>query len=287
VKVLLADGDPLFGRIVKSRLEKIGYAVTLASDGDAAWELYQHSPFRFVITEYDLPGVSGPEFCSRVRSLSRGGHTYVLFYATRNDGESIVDAYQAGADDFLAKPFNPVLLDLRLARGKQELTREDDLRMLSSQDDTTGFIKFNTFLRFFTVHEAGARRYNYQGLVTFAAIENFEEILESHGYGIANQTKIIVANALGSSVRSSDLVSHVGDETGDFCILMPDTPKENVGKVIARIESQLQSTAIHAGKEILRPQLSYSTVTYPHEDLHAEQCLAPENREPFKLISAA
>ena len=76
MKVLLVDNDQLFSPIVKSRLEKLGYAVSMASDGEAAWEPYQHPPFRFLITEYNLPGVGGPELCRRIRNMNRGRHTY-------------------------------------------------------------------------------------------------------------------------------------------------------------------------------------------------------------------
>jgi PleD family two-component response regulator len=268
-------------------MDKLGYALTLAPSGDVAWELYQHSPFRFVITEYDLPGLDGPELCRRIRNENHSRHTYVMFYAARNDSDIIVEAYHAGADDFLAKPFNLVLLDLRLSRGKQELNREDDLRIHSNHDDTTGFIKFNTFMRFFAVHDAGARRHSYQGIVTFATIENFDDILSNHGYGLAKQTKSVVASVLGSAIRSSDLVAHAGEDSRDFCTLMPDMPRENVGIVVRRIESQLRNAIIHTGKAILRPRLEYSTVIYPNAKLTAEQSLEPQNRVPFKLDSAA
>lgn len=287
MNILLVDSDPLFGRIVKARLEKLGYAVSIALDGAEAWELYEHSRFRFVITEFDLPGLDGPELCRRIRNMGRDRHTYVLFYAARNDSDSIVQAYQAGADDFLGKPFNPVLLDLRLTHGTQILNREDDLRVVANHDDTTGFIKFDTFLRFFSVYESGARRYGYVGVVMFVTIDNYEELYELHGHGVAVQTKSMVASMLGSSIRSSDLVSHVGEDTGEFCVLMPDTPTENVSKVVERVESRAKSTAIHTGKEILYPRLSYSTAKYPQENLGPEETLASENRQPFRLSPAA
>lgn len=253
MKVLLADSDLLFSRLVKSRLEKAGYSVATVPTGPEAWELFEHSRFRFVITEFDLPGLDGTELCRRIRNLSRRRHTYVMFYAARNSSDNIVEAYQAGADDFLGKPFNPTLLDLRLARGRQELNREDDLRVVANHDDATGFIKYNTFMRFFLVHESGAKRYKYEGIVTFVTIDNYEEILESYGYGVAMQTKSSVAGVLDSSIRSSDLVSHVGEDSGEFCILMPDTPKENIGTVVDRIESRIKNVAIHAGNDIIHP----------------------------------
>jgi diguanylate cyclase (GGDEF)-like protein len=287
LNVLVADGDPLFGRIVKARLEKLGYSVTIVPDGDEAWRAYERMRFRFVITEYDLAGLDGPELCRRIRNMKKSRHTYVLFYAARNDSDSIVAAYQAGADDFLGKPLNPVLLDLRLAHGRQVLNREDDLRVIANHDDTTGFIKFDTFKRFFAVHESGARRYKYQGVVTFVTIDNYNDIYRNHGQGVAVQALSMVAGIIGASIRSSDLVAHTGEDVGEFCILMPDTSLENLGKVVERIEGRVASTAIHSGTDILRPRLSYGTAAYPREGLGTEELLAPENRRPYSLSPAA
>lgn len=285
--ILLADSDPLFGRIVQSRLEKLGHTVSLVADGAEAWSLYEHSRFRFVITEFDLPGLNGAQLCRNIRSAGRRRHTYVLFYAGRSDSDSIVDAYQAGADDYLSKPFNPVLLDLRIAHGMENLNREDDLRVVANHDDSTGFIKYDTFMRFFSVYESGARRYGYKGVVTFVSIDNYDELCDRHGHAIAGQTKSMVAALLGSSIRSSDLIAHVGEDTGEFCILMPDTAVEGVKIVVDRIDSKIKSTAIHSGKDVFRPQLSFATANYPHENLSAEQSLAPENRVSHKLSPAA
>jgi len=287
VNVLVADNDPLFSRIVKARLEKLGYSVTSVSDGSEAWKAYEHNRFRFVITEFDLAGFDGPELCQRIREVNQNRHTYVMFYAARNDGDSIVSAYQAGADDFLSKPFNPVLLDLRLTHGKRVLNREDDLRLISNHDDSTGFIKFDTFKRFFLVHESGARRHNYEGVVTFVNVDNYDEIFETYGHTVAIQSVSMVAGMIGASIRSSDLVAHTGEENGEFCVLMPDNSLDNVGKVVARIEERIKGTALHSGTEILHPRLSYSTVTYPHENLGIDELLAVVNRTPFHLSSAA
>ena len=284
---LLADSDPLFGRIVKSRLEKFGNTVSLATDGAEAWRLYERSRIRFVITEFDLPVMEGAELCRRIRDAGRGQHTHVLFYAARHDSECIVAAYQAGADDYLGKPFNPVLLDLRIANGKRALNREDDLRVLANHDESTGFIKFDTFMRFFATHESGARRYGYEGVILFVTIDNYDKLCGLHGNGVAVQTKSVVAGVLSSSIRSSDLVAHVGEDTGEFCILLPDTPSEKVKILVARIESRVKSTAIHTGNEILHPRLAYSVATYPQKNLKPKEILAPGNRKPFRLSPAA
>ena len=127
-----------------------------------------------------------------------------MFYATRSDNDSVIAAYQAGADDFLIKPFNPLLLELRLGRRKKIVGFGPESREQPSRDHLTGFIKYDAFKRFFSVHNAGARKLNHRGVVTFAAIEKLARIRAERGCGGSNQAKSSAASVLGWEIRRTD-----------------------------------------------------------------------------------
>ncbi len=287
MRILLVDTDQLFTRIVKLKLEKWGHIVHIELSGEAAWEELERQAYRVVMLEHDLGDLDGLELCRRIRKLHRARYTYVLFYSANHEHEALTSAYQAGADDYLNKPFNPQLLRLRLKNGKRMLNLEDELRNVASLDTTTGFINHDTFLRFFSVYEAGARRYKYTGLLLFITAENFKEVFDEYGGEVANQLKSAIAEVMPVSIRKSDLVSNMRDDAGEFCIMMPYTLLENVGSVINRLDNKLKDVVVQAGNTLIHPRISYSTVQYPQEDRGVDEVMAAENRVAFVLNSAA
>ncbi len=140
MRILIADRNQLFNRLVSMKLEKWGHQVDIALTGDEAIAFLGVNNYRMVILDWGLEGISEDVFCQKVRQSNGARYTYILFYSERNDHDSIVSAYEAGADDYLFKPFNPQLLLLRIKTGKRMLNLEDELRTLSSYDAITGLI---------------------------------------------------------------------------------------------------------------------------------------------------
>lgn len=156
MRVLIADSNVLFCRLVRLKLEKWGHSVDTAYSGTEAWDLARRSSYRMVILDWPLEGTDGGKLCQRIRSLDRDRYTYILFYSERTDHESVMQAFEAGADDYLFKPLNPLILKLRIKTGKRLLNLEDELLSIASFDPQTGLINYETFARFFRTHLAGA-----------------------------------------------------------------------------------------------------------------------------------
>ena len=117
MKVLIAEDDPISSRTLQIRLTKWGYEVTTTSNGnDALEKLTSKDAPQIAILDWMMPGLDGIEVCKQIRS-SDGVQPYIILLTANPSKENIVDGLNAGADDYLAKPFNDEELRARLHAG--------------------------------------------------------------------------------------------------------------------------------------------------------------------------
>lgn len=119
VKVLIVDDDPVSLRLLRGYLEKWGYEVAQAQNGAAAWSLFQTDDFPLVIADWMMPEMDGLELVRRIRSCQRQGYAYCILLTARAEKEDLVAGMEAGADDFLGKPFDRDELRVRLREGER------------------------------------------------------------------------------------------------------------------------------------------------------------------------
>jgi CheY-like chemotaxis protein len=119
MKVLVADDDPISQRILTNYLGKWGYEYVPAANGAQAWELLQHDDFPVVISDWLMPEMDGLELIRRIRAWRAPpyGQIYTILLTAKSQKEDLVAAMEAGADDFLAKPFDRDELRVRLHEG--------------------------------------------------------------------------------------------------------------------------------------------------------------------------
>lgn len=143
MKVLVAEDSSVSQRILKNYLEKWGYDFVLTDDGAKAWELLQREDFPLVLTDWLMPEMDGLELIRRIRE--REGdipYIYVILLTSKSQKEDLVEAMDAGADDFLSKPFDRDELRVRLREGERvvglERTLADQYRKLRLAQEQLG-----------------------------------------------------------------------------------------------------------------------------------------------------
>src|SRR5438270_9980614 len=127
MQVLIADDEPVSRRLLQSYLQKWGYAVTAARNGAEAWELFQAAGFAIVITAWMMPEVDGLELIRRIRAAHRPGYVHATLLTARAQKEDLIEGMEAGADDFLTKPFDRDELRVRLRAAERLVNLEHSL----------------------------------------------------------------------------------------------------------------------------------------------------------------
>jgi len=126
MKILIAEDERVTRRSLARRLQRWGHSVVEAADGAQAWKQFQQERFDIVLTDWDMPEVDGLEVIQHIRGNASGDYTYLIMLTGRSEKSDLVAGMEAGADDFLTKPFDANELRVRLNAGQRiiELERE-------------------------------------------------------------------------------------------------------------------------------------------------------------------
>ncbi len=145
MKILIADDDELSLDILEHMLRRAGYDVVTADNGWDALDIIQTQHVRLVITDWEMPGLNGPDLCQLVRHSDIDGYVYVILLSGHQESGLIVQGMKAGADDFVTKPFHAEELLVRIRAGERILaleTREVAIfalaKLAESRDTETG-----------------------------------------------------------------------------------------------------------------------------------------------------
>ncbi len=127
-KILIAEDDPVSLKILEGMLRKWGYEPMSAVDGAKAWDLYVNNPdIQVIISDWMMPELDGISLCRRVRKLDRRSYTYFIMLTAKTQTYDMVTGMEAGADDFIGKPFEKQELKVRLRAGERIVELENEL----------------------------------------------------------------------------------------------------------------------------------------------------------------
>src|SRR6266581_4151860 len=122
MKILIAEDDRDSRELLRWMLEKLGYQVVATSNGKEAWEAFRRGRFRLVISDVLMPEIDGLELCRRIRKHKQSKYTYVIIITALIGKKDYLEGMEAGADDFVTKPFDPDELKARLGVAERILS---------------------------------------------------------------------------------------------------------------------------------------------------------------------
>ena len=168
LRILIAEDETVSRRLLLTVLESWGHDVLETSDGISAWELLQKKDsIDMAILDLQMPGMDGIEICRKVRELQRSTPIYIILLTAQSGKENVIKGLEAGADDYITKPFDHAELRARVESGSRiialqkslaqrveelemalvELNKaQESLRNLSLTDELTGLYNRRGFL---------------------------------------------------------------------------------------------------------------------------------------------
>jgi phosphoserine phosphatase RsbU/P len=127
MRLLLADDDPIYCRLMQKSLGD-DFEVVVAADGQQAWQALLQPPApKIAVLNWIMPLSDGVELCQRIRSTGETARVYVLLVTAKSRLQEIIAGFEAGADDYIVKPFHPSELRARVMVGSRIVALQDEL----------------------------------------------------------------------------------------------------------------------------------------------------------------
>lgn len=257
MNVLIADDDVVTRTMLKTVLLRKGHRVVEMEDGQSAWEFLcathrspGEEPIQFVISDWMMPGMDGPSLISRIRSADFPRYTYIVMLTARSAIEDTVTGLEAGADDYLTKPFDLNEFRARVAIGERILSLEmrlreanDKLEEMATHDSLTGLLNRRALYDCSSRELSRVQREQLPLSVIMIDLDHFKEINDRYGHLIGDQALLHAAGILQRSLREYDLLGRWGGE--EFLMVLPGTDGPESLAVAERLRNEISRSPLH------------------------------------------
>jgi two-component system cell cycle response regulator len=229
MRILIADDSIVSRHLLDATLRKWGYEVVVATDGIEAWNVLQTADApKLVILDWVMPGLTGPEVCRRVRehAKDKDTYTYILLLTSKSLKEDLIEGMEAGADDYITKPFDQHELKVRLRAGtriidleRELVTAREELRDQATKDFLLRIWNRSSILDILQRELIRGDREKRPVGVVLADLDHFKSVNDTYGHFAGDAVLREFARRMTHSMRPYDAIGRYGGE--EFLIVLP------------------------------------------------------------------
>jgi two-component system cell cycle response regulator len=263
MKVLVADDDPITRCVLEALLHKWGYQALVTPSGhDAREALCAYQGPRLAILGRLSAAMDSLEICRQLRAAESGQeYAYVVLLGTGHEREQLLEALEAGADDFVGKPFDPGELRVRLRAGERILRLNADLRaarealqVQATHDPLTSLWNRSAALEAFDRELArGSRECHSVGLA-IADIDHFKRVNDAFGHQAGDIVLAEAARRLKSAIRAYDILGRYGGE--EFIAVFPSITDAGLVDVAERMRQAVCESPVQVASRAVEVTVS-------------------------------
>lgn len=268
-RVLAAEDNPIFQSVLRNMLRHWGYEALIARDGIEAWSILQSEDApRLAILDWMMPGMDGVDVCRHVRAAGREPYIYIVLLTARTQAADLVQGMEAGADDYLTKPFAAPELRVRLRAGirildlqEQLVATREALRVQATHDVLTGLLNRGAILQALETELDRAGRRKEPLSVMMADVDRFKLVNDTHGHQVGDAVLVEAARRMKLAIRRYDSLGRYGGE--EFLFVLPGCGRESAAAEAERIRAVIADEPFTAGE--LRLSVTCSVGVSPRE----------------------
>jgi two-component system cell cycle response regulator len=279
MRILIAEDDPVSRRVLQAHLSKWGYEVVVTNDGVEAWHaLQQADPPSLAVLDWMMPSMDGPEVIRRLRERDDASYVYVVLLTAKSQKEDIVAGLEAGADDYLVKPFDAHELRARIRTGKRILDLQQQLvavqaalREEATHDPLTKAWNRSGILDILQRECARAQRAQGSLGVVMADLDHFKPINDTYGHMAGDEVLREIARRMMTSVRAYDSIGRCGGE--EFVIVFPDCGAESAFQRAEQLRQDITGKPVETSSALIAVTASLGVAASDQGDCGAYEVL--------------
>jgi diguanylate cyclase (GGDEF)-like protein len=280
LRVLVLEDDPVTLDLLKSRLAAAGHTVATATDGAQGLQYVIDFNPELIIADWMMPEMDGIEFCKALRKTRFGQHVYLIFLTGLEEDQHLVEAFEAGVDDYIVKPSNPEILMARICAGERlirlqhEIEREKTevrrfiaelaaanrrLEQAALTDPLTSLPNRRYATRRLEQEWARAVRNGHPMTCMIVDVDHFKNINDQHGHAAGDAVLREIAMLLRGAARKDDEVCRTGGE--EFLIICANTDIQAAQATAERIRAAMEKYSIVLSDKTFRVTISIGVAT--------------------------
>jgi len=279
MRILIAEDDPAFRQLLEDILVTWGYDVVVARDGNEAWQvLMSKDAPQLAILDWKMPGMEGIELCRKVRKDARENYTYIILLTSQQRDEDLVIGMEAGADDYIIKPFKHNELKVRLRAGRRIIELQNELlaareilKEKAAHDPLTGLLNHEEILGILDKELARSERDGVCVSIIMVDIDHFKMVNDTYGHIAGDAVLRITAQKMHSMERPYDSIGRYGGE--EFLVVLPECCIESAATFAERLRSCISSDSMDTPEGMIPVTISLGVATSGRDGRQDEHSL--------------
>ena len=263
IPILVVDDDPVSRTLLKRILIRAGYKVTAAENGREALQTLKDNFSPIVISDWMMPEMDGIEFCKAIRNTDFPGYIFFILITSRDTKDDLVLGLEAGADDYLTKPFNHTELKARLNTAERILKLEKSLkeaneaiRLLSITDPLTNSYNRGYLIQRLPQEISRAQRYSRPLSLIMSDLDHFKMINDEYGHQAGDIVLKKFVESINGKIRQGiDWMARYGGE--EFLLVLPEMDLKGASILAERLRNVVSENVIDVGETQLRIAASF------------------------------
>ena len=270
--ILIAEDDAVTRMLLKKSLIKAGHEVVSVENGQKAFDLFKESFFPIVMTDWMMPEMDGLEFCRAIRKRVNPGYVFIVLLTAKDSQDDIITGLEAGADEYLTKPFNRAELFARLNTGRRFLEQEralrranEEIRILSITDPLTGCSNRGCLNTRLPQEIQRAGRYNRPLSIVMCDIDHFKKVNDTYGHQAGDLVLKEFSKRLKDSIRDKvDMLARYGGE--EFLVTLPETDLDGALHLSERLRRVISEKEFDIGTKKIKITASFGVAGFDSDN---------------------
>jgi diguanylate cyclase (GGDEF)-like protein len=288
MKVLIAEDDNVSRRLLEYQLDAWGYQVVEALDGTQAYEILQGDDApQLAIVDWLMPGLDGVELCRRLRCEQQRSYTYVLLLTGMEGEDNLCIGMDAGADDYLTKPFSVNELRVRLRAGRRIIDLQEELvstrealREKASHDPLTGLWNHEEIIMGLERELARSRRSGTPVGVIMADLDHFKQVNDCYGHMAGDSVLREVSQRMLGRMRPYDSVGRYGGE--EFMVVLSGCEEQHAVPLAERLRQLVANEQVDTVEGSIAVTLSLGVAVSSRGEHDASSLIVAADRALYK-----